>query len=159
MCSSNSRLDAVSDAVNSWVRYCKVAIFRPTTSSDIKRPQSVAASTTFLLAMLLYSEAQVRAQKEIDSVVGQGRLPDFCDRPQLPYITAIMKEVLRWHTPTPQGSAFILLHGAKSNLFNAGIPHLLTRDDHYRDYVLPAGCIVIGNIWYSSLSYTSGCAG
>ncbi|PPQ99020.1 hypothetical protein CVT26_014397 [Gymnopilus dilepis] len=130
ICPSNSRLDAVSDAVNSWVRYCKVAIFRPTTSSDIKRPQSVAASTTFLLAMLLYSEAQVRAQKEIDSVVGQGRLPDFCDRPQLPYTTAIMKEVLRWHTPTPQG-----------------IPHLLTRDDHYRDYVLPAGCIVIGNIW------------
>lgn len=37
----------------------------------------------------------MKAQKELDSVIGQGRLPDFGDRKSLPYISAIVKEILR----------------------------------------------------------------
>ena len=49
----------------------------------------------FILAIVTHPEVQVKGQREIDSVVGRERLPDFNDRPFLPYITAIVKEVLR----------------------------------------------------------------
>ena len=53
--------------------------------------------------MALYPEAQKKAQAEIDAVVGSTRLPDFEDRPSLPYINAVVKEVLRWHLVLPIG--------------------------------------------------------
>ena len=49
-----------------------------------------------MLAMVLYPEYQVKAREEIDRVVGSVRLPDFGDRPSLPYIEAIIQEVLRY---------------------------------------------------------------
>ena len=55
------------------------------------------------LAMALYPEVQKKAQIEIDAVVGQNRLPDFEDRPFLPYINAIVKESMRWHLVGPLG--------------------------------------------------------
>ncbi len=45
--------------------------------------------------MLKYPEIQRRAQEEVDSVVGRGRLPEFSDIEQLTYVAAVMKEVLR----------------------------------------------------------------
>lgn len=46
--------------------------------------------------MTLYPEAQKRAQEEIDAVLGQERrLPDFSDEASLPYVGALVKEVLR----------------------------------------------------------------
>ena len=51
--------------------------------------------SSFILAIVTHPEVQVKGQREIDSVVGRERLPDFNDRPFLPYITAIVKEVLR----------------------------------------------------------------
>ncbi|KAJ7320876.1 cytochrome P450 [Mycena albidolilacea] len=89
-----------------------------------------AAGEVFLLAMLLNEPVQGSAQREIDSVVGSDRLPDFIDRERLPFVTAVMKEVLRWHPPAP-----------------TGIPHELTHDDMYEGMFLPAGSIVMANIW------------
>ncbi|KAF4615925.1 hypothetical protein D9613_011343 [Agrocybe pediades] len=91
---------------------------------------TVAAEEIFLLAMALHPEIQERAQKEIDSVIDGDRLPKFEDRERLPYISAIMKETMRWHSPVP-----------------AGIPHMLSRDDYYKGHFLPAGSTVVGNIW------------
>ena len=51
--------------------------------------------------MALYPEVQINAQAEIDDVVGSHRLPDFEDRPSLPYINAIVKESMRWHLAGP----------------------------------------------------------
>ncbi|KAG0697089.1 cytochrome P450 [Suillus ampliporus] len=51
----------------------------------------------FLLAMVLHPELQAKAQAEIDRVVGRDRLPNFDDRPALPYVEAILRETLRWH--------------------------------------------------------------
>ncbi|KAJ7167403.1 cytochrome P450 [Mycena crocata] len=50
--------------------------------------------------MLLYPEYQVKAQQEIDTVIGTARLPDFADRPDLPLVECILQEVFRWmHIP------------------------------------------------------------
>ena len=51
--------------------------------------------SSLILAIVTHPEVQVKGQREIDSVIGRERLPDFNDRPFLPYITAIVKEVLR----------------------------------------------------------------
>ncbi|KAF7334865.1 Cytochrome P450 [Mycena sanguinolenta] len=67
---------------------------------------TVSALGTFILAMLLNPEAQKKAQAEIDSVVGSGQLPGFADKPTLPYVSAIVKEVLRWRNVTPLGFFF-----------------------------------------------------
>ena len=40
--------------------------------------------------MALHPEVQVKAQQELDSVVGTNRLPEFSDRPALPYVRALV---------------------------------------------------------------------
>lgn len=64
---------------------------------------------SFFLAMILYPDVRKRAQAEIDSVVGRGRLPTHADRPALPYTTAVMQEVLRWNPVIPLSMLFSLL--------------------------------------------------
>ena len=56
-----------------------------------------------MLAMVLYPDAMRRAQAEIDAVVGRERMPSFLDRAKLPFIDAMVKEVLRWRTVGPLG--------------------------------------------------------
>ena len=63
-------------------------------------PASVA---NFLLAMVHHPDIMRKAQAELDRVVGRDRLPSFTDMPHLPYIRAIVKEVLRWRPPGPMG--------------------------------------------------------
>ncbi|KAJ7142243.1 cytochrome P450 [Mycena epipterygia] len=91
---------------------------------------TVAALSTFFLAMLTNPEAQRQAQMEIDMVIGQGQLPVFNDEQSLPYVSALVKEVLRWKPVAP-----------------IGVPQFLSVEDEYRGYRLPAGSIIIGNIW------------
>ncbi|KAJ7857906.1 cytochrome P450 [Mycena leptocephala] len=91
---------------------------------------TVSALGTFFLAMLANPEAQKKAQAEIDFVIGNGRLPDFDDEESLPYVSALIKEVMRWRSVTP-----------------IAIPHFLSVEDEYKGYRLPAGSIVIPNAW------------
>lgn len=53
--------------------------------------------------MTLNPTVQNAAQEEIDRVVGQDRLPTLSDWDSLPYVVALVKEVLRWHPVVPQG--------------------------------------------------------
>ena len=46
--------------------------------------------------MLLYPDVQARARHEIEAVVGVHRLPTFEDFGSIPYIDALIKELLRW---------------------------------------------------------------
>lgn len=59
--------------------------------------------------MLANPEAQAKAQAELDAVVGHGRLPEFSDQDSLPYLTAIVKEVLRWKSVLPMGGSSLNL--------------------------------------------------
>ncbi|KAJ4490644.1 cytochrome P450 [Lentinula aciculospora] len=91
---------------------------------------TVSVLLTFILAMLANPEAQKRAHEEIDSVVQSGEFPGFSDQERLPYVTAIVKETMRWKNVTP-----------------LGIPHASTSEDVYRGYRIPAGSIMVPNIW------------
>ena len=51
--------------------------------------------------MVLNPDVQKRAQEEIDRVVGPDRLVGISDRPDLPYLCALVKEVMRWHVLAP----------------------------------------------------------
>ena len=62
--------------------------------------QTESATLTFLLAMAKFPEIQKRAQAEVDAVCS-GRLPTMADRPRLPYVDAILSEVLRWVSIAP----------------------------------------------------------
>ncbi|RDB20518.1 hypothetical protein Hypma_012422 [Hypsizygus marmoreus] len=91
---------------------------------------TVSAIYSFFLAMALHPEVVRKAQAEIDAVVGNDRLPTFEDRPHLPYLDALTKEVLRWNSVVP-----------------TGIPHRAIRDDIHDGYFIPKGSLVIANIW------------
>ncbi|KAN0124436.1 cytochrome P450 monooxygenase [Russula decolorans] len=83
------------------------------------------------LAMLAYPETQARAHAELDAVVGRARLPTFADYPHLPYIRAMVKELLRWRPIVPLIT-----------------PHRSTEDDWYEGMFLPKGTICIANAWH-----------
>ncbi len=58
---------------------------------------------SLFLALVLFPQVQSRAQAELDLVIGRDRLPTFNDRPRLPYIEALCKELMRWHLVLPMG--------------------------------------------------------
>lgn len=112
--------------------------------------QSVAVLEWFLLAMTLHPDVQSRAHKELDAVLQHDRLPTFEDA--LPYITAIVKESLRWNPTTPLGT---LHHNswrhAASLIAIQGVAHSVVEDDVAFGYFIPKGATLIANIWYLKL--------
>ncbi|KAK0192108.1 cytochrome P450 [Armillaria mellea] len=91
---------------------------------------TVSAQYAFYLAMLLYPDVQKKAQAEIDDVVGNDRLPGFADRENLPYVNAIVSEVLRWNNVAP-----------------IGFPHTAMEDGLVGGYFVPKGSIIMTNLW------------
>jgi hypothetical protein len=71
--------------------------------------KTVSSMYSFFLALALFPQVQRRAQAELDVVVGRDRLPTFDDRPRLPYIEALCKELMRWQMVTPLGTIRSLL--------------------------------------------------
>ncbi|KAI0034635.1 cytochrome P450 [Vararia minispora EC-137] len=88
----------------------------------------------FTVAMIAFPETQQRAQEEIDAFVGQARLPTFADLPHLPYMSAMVRELLRWRTG---------LHFA--------VPHAYERDDWYEGMFIPKGTLCFPNIYVCNL--------
>ena len=56
---------------------------------------------TFTLAMVKNPQIWKRAQAEIDAAIGTSRLPEYEDRPLVPYVDAILRETLRWQPTAP----------------------------------------------------------
>lgn len=98
--------------------------------------------------MTLHPEVQKRAQEELDLVVGPDRLPSLEDRPNLPYVEAVVKEVLRWNPVGPLGQSSPLGQSQEANRMDAGVPHRLIEDDVYEGYLIPKGTLIIPNMWY-----------
>lgn len=82
------------------------------------------------MTMVNHPEQQRKAQEEIDRVIGRDRLPTFEDQKDLPYVSALVKEVQRWR-PVIAG----------------GLAHATTKDDVYEGYFIPEGTTVIPVAW------------
>jgi len=91
----------------------------------------MAILRAFFLVMTLHPHVLRKAQEELDRVVGNERLPELSDRENLPYISAVIKELLRWSCPVP-----------------LGIAKRVMEDDVYNGYLIPAGATIFENIWY-----------
>ena len=66
----------------------------------------VSSIMSLFLALLLYPEVQKKAQDEIDAVTGRERFPNFEDRPRLPFVDALCREVLRWRPAAPLRASY-----------------------------------------------------
>jgi cytochrome P450 len=80
--------------------------------------------------MVYNPEVQRKAQQELDEKVGRDRVPDFGDRDSLPYIDALIDELLRWFPILPLGT-----------------PHLSMIEDEYRNMRIPKESLIIPNAW------------
>lgn len=74
--------------------------------------QTASSIASFFVAVLLRPEIQAMAQKELDAVTRRERLPTFEDRPRLPFVDAICKEVIRWRPVVPIGELLSSTHRA-----------------------------------------------
>ena len=73
--------------------------------------------------MTMFPHVQKKAQKEIDTVVGRTRLPTGADRESLPYVNAIVKEVLRMYPVAPIGkNLLIFIRGLVLRSLNSSPP-------------------------------------
>ncbi|XP_019638020.1 PREDICTED: cytochrome P450 1A1-like [Branchiostoma belcheri] len=82
------------------------------------------------LYMLVFPDVQARVQRELDGVVGRGRLPTLADESRLPYTAATVQEIVR-HT----------------GIVPMSIPHLTTKDTQLNGYTVPKDTIVFANLW------------
>ncbi|KAF5315299.1 hypothetical protein D9619_007187 [Psilocybe cf. subviscida] len=85
---------------------------------------------TFSYAMAISPDVVDKAQTELDAVVGRDRLPNYGDHDSLPYIEAIVREVLRWRPVLPLSP-----------------PHSTKGDDVYKGYFIPKGAVIMTNVW------------
>ncbi|KAF3032487.1 hypothetical protein E8E12_002557 [Didymella heteroderae] len=83
-----------------------------------------APMQSFCLAMSHYPQYLPMLQEEIDRICGD-RLPVAEDRPNMPMLRAIIRELIRWRPPVP-----------------TGIPHYLVQDDEYEGFHIPKGSTI-----------------
>jgi cytochrome P450 len=57
-------------------------------------------------------------------------MPRLGDIDQLPYCKAFIREVLRWRPVTP-----------------ASVPHLATKEEQYKGFIIPVDSVVVQNNW------------
>jgi len=92
---------------------------------------TVSSMACLFLSLVLSPHVQKRAQAELDVVVGRDRLPTLDDRPRLPYIEAICRELLRWQIVVP-----------------LGVAHMSSEDSVYRGFFIPKGSVLVANAWW-----------
>ncbi|KAM9477787.1 cytochrome P450 2U1 [Clarias gariepinus] len=83
-----------------------------------------------VLYMCLHPDVQGNVQREIDAVVGRGRLPSLTDKGTLPYTEATIMEVQRMSVVVP-----------------LAIPHMTSRTTEFQGYTIPKGTVILPNLW------------
>lgn len=120
----------------------------------------------FMLAMSIHPDVYLKAQEEMDRVVGSARLPELDDRKDLPYLDAVIKEVYRYVTQNALLSCtnrlLLCADGTSPSLWvsskctcqrsnvdrsRLGIPHTTMKDDEFEGCRIPKGTMVISNLW------------
>ncbi|XP_071452780.1 methyl farnesoate epoxidase-like [Hetaerina americana] len=88
-----------------------------------------------LLYMILNPEVQSKVQEEMDSIIGNDRLPSFQDRDshRLPYTEATVLEILRCSTVVPMSVPHAPLHFMK--------------DTEFRGHVIPKNAQIFLNLY------------
>ncbi|CAL8362799.1 unnamed protein product [Gadus morhua 'NCC'] len=83
-----------------------------------------------MLYMALYPNIQERVHQEIDSVLVKGRAPSLEDKQRMPYVEAVLHEVLRF-----------------CNIVPLGIFRATSQDANVNGYTIPKGTMVITNLY------------
>lgn len=83
-----------------------------------------------MLYMALYPNIQERVHQEIDSVLANGRSATLEDRQRMPYVEAVLHEVLRF-----------------CNIVPLGIFRATSQDANVNGYTIPKGTMVITNLY------------
>lgn len=99
--------------------------------------------------MSLHPSVMQRAQEDIDRVTEGERLPTLGDWERLPYINAIVLEVLRYNCVTPLGKHLSnqTNTGFIGVAFVTGLPHSVAMDDIYNGMLIPKGSMICVNLW------------
>ncbi|ETW76168.1 cytochrome P450 monooxygenase 34, partial [Heterobasidion irregulare TC 32-1] len=85
---------------------------------------------SFVLMLVAFPEVQRKAREEIDVVIGSYRVPSPEDYDNLPYVRAVVKEVLRFRPIAP-----------------VGVPHYTSGDETVGGFLIPKGCTIFINQW------------
>ncbi|QRW23946.1 cytochrome P450 family protein [Rhizoctonia solani] len=110
------------------------------------------ALVAFVAAMVLNPDVQLKAQKELDTVLGPTSLPTMSDRERLPYMRKLIQEVLRWQPVAPTGvQPFIVSKRCKiishENGYASQLFLMHAGKMNYEGYDIRKGTVVIGNVW------------
>lgn len=109
--------------------------------------QSISSLSSFIRTMTSRPDVQEKAREELDRVVGPDRLPTFSDRPNLPYIDAVLRETIRLFPVLPTCEPF----QSHTPWFPSSTIDLVYRnpveDDVYNGYHIPKGTTLLVNVW------------
>ncbi|KAG3264438.1 cytochrome P450 2C21-like, transcript variant X2 [Ictidomys tridecemlineatus] len=107
------------------------------TTWDLFSAGTETTSTTMkygLLLLLKHPEVSAKVQEEIERVIGRDRSPCMQDRSRMPYTDAVLHEIQRY-----------------INLVPINLPHTVTQDVKFREYVFPKGTEIMVSL--TSLLY------
>ncbi len=89
----------------------------------------------------------MKAQQELDRVLGPLKVPTCDDRDALPYIENVLKEVYRYITSQTRFLTTFELTGIRWNPpVPLGLPHRVMQDDVYCDHIIPEGSTILANV-------------